>query len=272
MDASSDLPPSPKKPKSPTATSNRPRDLQVGSEASTRLTRSSVRLPSSDHDDHAKSFTPKGPTQGTASAANKSSVPPALSVPAESAVPRTSKRKSPVRISKTPRLRSYAQGASSDKWKPNSAETTYLPQMPYSLGAYRTRSQIKISPLCSPDLMSPTGSSKLDISIECRTRKSLNEKYFNMEDNPEGVKQEPEVLTSNNVVVALTITEDQESILRNSGVKSETLPLPRVDRVASITIETGHSEEENKTAVEISINNVGFNAESKQPTASSTTS
>lgn len=122
--------------------------------------------------------------------------------------------------------------------------------------------------------MSPTGSSKLDISIECRTRKSLNEspKYFNADDNSDGVKQEPEVLTSNNVVVALTITEDQESILRNSGVKTETLPLPRVDRVASITIETGHSEEENKTAVEISINNVGFNAESKQQPSASATS
>ena len=89
-----------------------------------------------------------------------------------------------------------------------------------------------------------------------------------MADNPDGSKRESEVLTSNNVVVALTITEDQESILRNSGVKSETPPLPRVDRVASITIETGHSEEENKTAVEISINNVGYNPESIHPTTS----
>ena len=122
--------------------------------------------------------------------------------------------------------------------------------------------QIKISPMCSPDLMSPSGSSKVDISIECRTRKSLNEGF----DLSEGVqKKEPEVLTSNNVIVALTIT-DQDNVIRTGAVKSEGLPPPRMDRVASITIETGHTEEQKKTAVETSIrpdllNTIGFSSE-----------
>ncbi len=74
-------------------------------------------------------------------------------------------------------------------------------------------------------------------------------------------RQDPEVLTSNNVVVALTITEDQDTITRSGvgtgagGLKGDTpstsLP-PRLDRVASITIETGHNEEQKTTAVEIS--------------------
>ena len=70
----------------------------------------------------------------------------------------------------------------------------------------------------------------------------------------------PEVLTSNNVVVALTFTEDQD-MLRAGIMKSEMPPLPRMDRVASITIETGHSEEQ-KTAVEISIR-PGYSSEVK---------
>ena len=134
-------------------------------------------------------------------------------------------------------------------------------------GSHRTvrlgrEGQIKISPMCSPDLMSPSGTSKVDISIECRTRKSLNEGF----DLSEGAqRREPEVLTSNNVIVALTIT-DQDNIIRTGAVKSEGLPPPRMDRVASITIETGHTEEQKKTAVEISIrpdllNTIGFSSD-----------
>ena len=68
-------------------------------------------------------------------------------------------------------------------------------------------------------------------------------------------KHNQEVLTSNNVIVALTITEDQDLLKTGAlpGVRSEVPLLTRTDRgVASITIETGHSEEEQKTAVEIS--------------------
>ncbi len=142
--------------------------------------------------------------------------------------------------------------------------------------AYRTRSQISISPLCSgpPELLSPTGTSKLDISIECRTRKECHELSAGTASSHE--RRDPEVLTSNNVVVALTITEDQDTITRSGvgvglgGNKGEaTLPSvpPRLDRVASITIETGHSDEQNKTAVEISFrpdlftNVMGFSPE-----------
>jgi len=67
-----------------------------------------------------------------------------------------------------------------------------------------------------------------------------------------------EVLTSNNVVVALTINDDHEGVgLRTgSSIKSEPLPTPsHLDRVASITIETegGDTENEKMTNVEISI-------------------
>ena len=118
-------------------------------------------------------------------------------------------------------------------------------------------SHIRISPMYTHDLLSPTSASKLDISIECRTRKSMCD--IGLADASIGsdglpnMKCESEVLTSNNVVVALTITEDQDH-LRTGATKSEMfLPTPRMDRVASITIETGQNEEQKKTAVEISI-------------------
>jgi len=71
------------------------------------------------------------------------------------------------------------------------------------------------------------------------------------------------------MIVALTIT-DQDSVIRTGAVKSEGLPPPRMDRVASITIETGHTEEQKKTAVEISIrpdllNTIDFSSEATKP-------
>lgn len=114
------------------------------------------------------------------------------------------------------------------------------------------------SPSYSSDLLSPTNSSKVDISIECRTRKSLGE--FGLPGMESGNGKRDPVLTSNNVVVALTFTDDCESenmIKTGTSVKSDAQNLilhpPRMDRVASITIETGHHDDQKKAAVEISI-------------------
>ena len=115
---------------------------------------------------------------------------------------------------------------------------------PFPFGSHQTvrlgrEGQIKISPM--PDLMSPNGSSKVDINIECRTRKSLNE-GFGLSDGSQNLsgKTEPEVLTSNNVIVALTIT-DQDNMIRTGAMKSECLPPPRMDSVSSFNGYGGHS-------------------------------
>ena len=130
----------------------------------------------------------------------------------------------------------------------------------------RNDSQIRISPIYTPDLLSPSSSSKLDISIECHTRKSLRDLDLRSAA-PDGSqsKQEPEVLTSNNVVVALTFTEDDEQVtgLNRGGVSPPQLTHPppsKVDHVACITIERGaQSEEQNRAAVEINIRPDLFN-------------
>ena len=123
----------------------------------------------------------------------------------------------------------------------------------------RKDSQIRISPMYSSDMLSPTNPGKLDISIECRTRKSLHDLDLRgVSGDGLQPKQEPEVITSNNVVVALTITEDDEQVSTMNGrtLRSELLhhPPPKVDHVACITIETGSVyEEQNRAAVEINI-------------------
>ena len=140
----------------------------------------------------------------------------------------------------------------------------------FRVGPYRTRSSIRISPLPRMERFGSTtgpsqlGSSQLDISIECRTRKSFSESPKGFSLGPggaEGGGVAEEVLTSNNVVVALTITEDGEAVRAGGGggVKVEGLsppmsaPFPCCERVASITVETEHSQEQRETAVEISI-------------------
>ena len=119
-----------------------------------------------------------------------------------------------------------------------------------------SESQIYISPMYTPDLLSPTSSSKLDISIECHSRKSLRDlELCGTSYTGSKPKQEPEVVTSNNVVVALTVTEDDEQV---GGMSVHDCPVhqppPKVDHVACITIETGsQSEEQNRAPVEINI-------------------
>lgn len=128
-------------------------------------------------------------------------------------------------------------------------------------------SQIRISPMYSSDLLSPTNSGKLDISIECHTRKSLCDlDLYSAGGSTDGSQreQEPEVITSNNVVVALMIAEDEQQVsgvsLLDKGTSPVHHPAPKVDRVACITIETGsQSEEANRAAVEINIRPDLFN-------------
>lgn len=117
----------------------------------------------------------------------------------------------------------------------------------------RSDSQIYISPMYTPDLLSPTSSGKLDISIECHSRKSLSDLELCGVIGSKS-KQEPEVITSNNVVVALTVTEDEQiggMSVQDGQIHHST---PKLDHVACITIETGsQSDEQSRAPVEISI-------------------
>lgn len=111
----------------------------------------------------------------------------------------------------------------------------------------------------NPGFLSPTSLSKVGISIECHTRKSLGD--FSLPGTENGTSNSGPVLTSNNVVVALTFSEDQcetESMLKTgtsskSDAKNLILYPPKTDHVTSITIETGHHDDQNKPAVEINI-------------------
>lgn len=129
----------------------------------------------------------------------------------------------------------------------------------------RNDSQIRISPIYTPDLLSPSSSGKLDISIECHTRKSLHDlDLHSAASGGSQSKREPEVLTSNNVVVALTFTGDDEQVTGlNRGVNPHEMahpPSSKVDHVACITIERGAQlEEQSRAAVEINIRPDLFN-------------
>jgi hypothetical protein len=131
----------------------------------------------------------------------------------------------------------------------------------------RNDSQIRISPIYTPDLLSPSSSGKLDISIECHTRKSLHDLDLHSAapGGPQS-KREPEVLTSNNVVVALTFTGDDDQVTglnRGGGIHPHEMAHPppsKVDHVACITIERGAQlEEQSRAAVEINIRPDLFN-------------
>lgn len=106
-----------------------------------------------------------------------------------------------------------------------------------------------------PELLSPNGMNVVDISIECRTRKSFSDLDIsggsgdhNSSKDASGSKQ-GEVLTSNNVIVALKGEGDCNDVFDACPVKMEggTEGLMynklRMDRVMSITIETCHSED-----------------------------
>ena len=132
------------------------------------------------------------------------------------------------------------------------------PDYPKSVDLGVNHQQTLGSSSYTSELLSPTSSSKVDISIECRTRKSLGE--FGLPGMESGTGKRDPVLTSNNVVVALTFTDDcdpENMIKTGTSVKSDAQNLilhpPRMDRVASITIETGHHDDQKKAAVEISI-------------------
>ena len=116
-----------------------------------------------------------------------------------------------------------------------------------------------ISPMHIPDVLSPSSSSKVDISIECRTRKSLHDLDFKnvIADGSHG-KIEPEVLTSNNVVVALRFSGDDEQVTGLcNGVCHHELSRSspsEEDHVACITIERGAQlEEQTRVPVDTSV-------------------
>ena len=105
--------------------------------------------------------------------------------------------------------------------------------------------------ICSQSLLSPNGTNMLDISVECRTRKSfsgLDSEYAMNGSTTTG----EEMLTSNNVVVALSMKEALDSNevfegsmkMENGDCLSYELGL---ERTASITIEAGLMED-NKRA------------------------
>ena len=86
-----------------------------------------------------------------------------------------------------------------------------------------------------------TGSRHLDISIECRTRRSLREspKCFDLSASPD-TPTGSELMTSNNVVVALTISDDLEGVELRTGKRDSTATAQQcMDkcRVAHIVIE-----------------------------------
>lgn len=92
----------------------------------------------------------------------------------------------------------------------------------------------------SSDLFSPT--SKVDISIECHTKKSMGE----------FVTGGSSFLTSNNVVVSLKFTEDGEVKTGSSEAHDLILHPPTTEqRVAAITIETGPHDDQKKVEINL---------------------
>ncbi len=95
------------------------------------------------------------------------------------------------------------------------------------------------SALPSSDLFSPT--SKVDISIECHTKKSMGE----------FVTGGSSFLTSNNVVVSLKFTDDGEIKTGSSEAHNFILQPPAEQRVAAITIETGSHDDQKKVEINL---------------------
>ena len=107
---------------------------------------------------------------------------------------------------------------------------------------YEVCLQLKLSPPLSL-LPLHAGSHPVNISVECRTKKSLKEsaKCFDLSSSPDR-PQGAEVITSNNVAVALTANEDLEGVGLRTGRSYETVAmetgkhLPR-SKVAHIVLE-----------------------------------
>ncbi len=89
------------------------------------------------------------------------------------------------------------------------------------------------------DLFSPT--SQVDISIECRTKKSMGE----------FVTGGSSFLASNNVVVSLKFMEDGEIKTGTEEAQNLILHTPRAERVAAITIETGPYDDQKKVEINL---------------------
>ena len=124
-----------------------------------------------------------------------------------------------------------------------------------------------------PTLLSPNGTNTLNISVEYKTRKSFCELDASSGNAAAGgtasarLQKGEDLLTSNNVIVALDMKADDESALSLCGQSSvvqesgDTMHtgLPRF-RVASITIETKDDEAKMSDGLEVdcSLNRDGF--------------
>ena len=106
----------------------------------------------------------------------------------------------------------------------------------------------------SIELLSPNGTNIMNISVECRTRKSFSDIDISSEgSNRDGCvsinERSGEVLTSNNVMVALNTKEDTDTneIFGTRPMKLECIDClgynkSRLNRVTSITIDTVQTE------------------------------
>ena len=115
-----------------------------------------------------------------------------------------------------------------------------------------------------PTLLSPNGTTTLNISVECKRRKSLSELDLSDVNGEAGgtasarLHKGEDLLTSNNVIVAMDMNADDETVLSLCGQSSvlqkgdDTMEtcLPRHHHVASITIETNNSLSEDGAAPE----------------------
>ena len=101
--------------------------------------------------------------------------------------------------------------------------------------------------MATPTSLSPGSPTHAGITIECRT-KSLKEspKCFDLPDLSSG-HSNSQVLTSNNVVVALTINDDHEGAGLKTGNSGSSVDsndhVSKDNRVALITIETDSNRE-----------------------------
>jgi hypothetical protein len=90
----------------------------------------------------------------------------------------------------------------------------------------------------------------VDISVECRTRKSFSDLDISGSSlGDTSTSKQGEMLTSNNVMVALKGEDDCNDVFDICPMKMEGVGdglaynKLRLDRVMSITIETSHSED-----------------------------
>ena len=96
-------------------------------------------------------------------------------------------------------------------------------------------------------LSAPSGSHPVSISVECHTKKSMNDssKCFDLSFPPDQPKGS-EVMTSNNVAVALTANEDMEGVGFRTGSSYNAIAM-ETDKHSQIVSKVAHIVLENET-------------------------